>query len=117
MRVSSLDGSSERISQSDPSVSVDRARLIGGLRHEARSRIAFAEFQVGPIHRRESGLADDHRDGPDLLHSSVGGVQLRGPARMIRASAMLADSVLHETRERGQNVDRRIDSFAVQCVG
>ena len=28
---------------------------------------------------------------------------------------MLADSVLHETRERWQNIDRRINAFPMKC--
>ena len=59
------------------------------------------------------GLAQDHGELLCLLASCVGGEELVRQIRVVLARPPLPDSLITKTRERRQDVDRRVDALSV----
>lgn len=62
----------------------------------------------------EGLLTDDGLEGLGFLATGVVGVELVGHGGVVNARRVLADGALHETRERRDDVDGRVDVLVVQ---
>jgi hypothetical protein len=89
--------------------------LVGGLLDELLLKL-LNELEVEQIFIGEGFLSDDGLHSLYVLTDGVVGVQLVGDGSMVLAGHTLANSGLHETRQRGQYVDRRVDLSVVDLT-
>mmetsp|Transcript_44392 Transcript_44392/g.74728 ORF Transcript_44392/g.74728 Transcript_44392/m.74728 type:complete len:361 (+) Transcript_44392:445-1527(+) len=74
----------------------------------------FQEFLVQQVIGGQSLLTDDSLHGHHILANSISCVHLVGHLVVVLAGHALSDSVLHQTRQRRQNVDGGVDLLVVQ---
>uniref|UniRef100_A0A2M4D215 Putative secreted protein n=1 Tax=Anopheles darlingi TaxID=43151 RepID=A0A2M4D215_ANODA len=89
--------------------------LVVALRDEVLLELG-QELQVQQIVGRQGFLTDHSLHGLHVLTDGVASVQLVGHIRVILARHALTDGGLHQTRQRRQHVDRRIDLSVVQLT-
>ncbi|CRK49095.1 hypothetical protein BN1723_008386, partial [Verticillium longisporum] len=82
-------------------------------RLHARSSDSKMELERQLVLVGQSLLTDDSLHGRGVTTNSVLGVQLVGNIAVVLAGHALANGRLHETRERGKNVDGRVDTTVV----
>ena len=75
-----------------------------------------SELEVELILGSKSFLSHDSLHGHHILTSSVVGVQLVGHGVVVVTSHSLTNSRLHQTGQRGQHVNGRIDTALVQST-
>ena len=113
MRVSSERGSSSSNCQPDVQRILDAAVFLKPLVHESLFEL-LGEGGVLAVDRGQRRLPQHHRQLARVAATGVSGEQLVGHSRMILARAALADTLLHQPRQRRQHVDRRFQALAVQ---
>jgi hypothetical protein len=93
----------------------DGALLVGAL-VDVRLLELLEELERKLVLVGQSLLTDDglHRCG--VTTNGVLGVKLVGDITVILACVALADGRLHETRERGEDVDGRVDTLVVELT-
>lgn len=91
----------------------DGALLVGALRDEAALKLV-EKLERQLVLCREGLLADDglHRGG--ILANGVLCVHLVAHVAVVLARVALANGRLHQPRERGEDVDGRVDAAVVQ---
>ncbi|KAI0564002.1 hypothetical protein FGB62_31g125 [Gracilaria domingensis] len=89
--------------------------LVRALRHELLLELVV-ELQVQQIVGRQRLLTHHSLHGNHILSNGVAGVQLIGHVTVVPARHALADGGLHQTRQRRQHVDGRVDLTVVQLA-
>ena len=89
--------------------------LIATLRDEVLLELA-EELEIEEVIRRERLFSDHGLHRLHVLADGVARVELVRHVRVVLPGHALADGGLHETRERRQHVDRRVDLSVVQLT-
>jgi len=89
--------------------------IVGALSDELVLELG-KEVQVEHIVLGHGLLADNSLHGHGVLADGVVGVQLVGDFRMVGPGHALANSRLHQPRERWQHVNGRVDLLVVQLT-
>mmetsp|Transcript_3162 Transcript_3162/g.11039 ORF Transcript_3162/g.11039 Transcript_3162/m.11039 type:complete len:248 (-) Transcript_3162:856-1599(-) len=93
----------------------DGAALVVALGDELGLELA-EELEVEEVLLAERLLSDDGLHGLDVLADGVVGVELVRDGAVVLARHALADGRLHQTGERRQHVDRRVDLAVVDLA-
>src|SRR5699024_1106040 len=74
----------------------------------------FSEFQIFLVDGGELILTDDRGKVPRVAHLCIGGEQLVCKILVVFSCIPFSDTVLHQTGQRREDVDRRIDGLSVE---
>src|SRR5438094_661478 len=95
---------------------LDGPVLLGALADELLFE-AVCEFEHLPVPVGEGFLSDDRHETADVLSFRVRGIELVRDLLVVLARPVLPDPGIHESRQGGERIDRRVDTFPMQLPG
>ena len=93
----------------------NRAPLVAALSHKIRLE-GIAEAEVPLIAIGQFLSTHDRGQRADIAHAGVARIELIGQVGMILTRPLATNRVFHDTRKRGQRIDRGIDPLLIQLT-